>query len=226
MNETAAASDLTLDCWKRIGIHGDRTCPELKEHVHCRNCPQYSTVVSRLLDCEPPSGYLEQWSRQLSQAQHATVRGTLPVAIFRLGAEWLALNTTVLEEMTDTRPIHRIPHRTTATLLGLVNVRGMLHLCVSLANLLNIEPVPPNGARARRAHRRLIVMHRDNDHWAFETDEVHGIERISPEDCRKPPVTNAKAVPCLIRSLFSWDGLDVGYLDDESVFGSLRRSVL
>src|SRR4029077_5730556 len=27
------------DCWNRIGVRGDASCPELKHHVHCRNCP-------------------------------------------------------------------------------------------------------------------------------------------------------------------------------------------
>ena len=30
------------DCWNRIGVRGDRSCPELKQYVHCRNCPVYS----------------------------------------------------------------------------------------------------------------------------------------------------------------------------------------
>ena len=29
-------------CWRRIGVAGDRTCPELAQHVHCRNCPVYA----------------------------------------------------------------------------------------------------------------------------------------------------------------------------------------
>jgi len=29
-------------CWTTIGVRGDASCPELKQHVHCRNCPVYS----------------------------------------------------------------------------------------------------------------------------------------------------------------------------------------
>ncbi len=49
--------DLTLadtqaidDCWNRIGIHGDRSCPLLVDHIHCRNCSVYSAAATRLLD--------------------------------------------------------------------------------------------------------------------------------------------------------------------------------
>jgi len=50
------------DCWKKIGVWGDSTCPELKEHGHCRNCPVYSSAAAQLLNGTPPSRYLEEWT--------------------------------------------------------------------------------------------------------------------------------------------------------------------
>ncbi|MCW1245836.1 chemotaxis protein CheW, partial [Pseudomonas sp. SAICEU22] len=38
------------DCWNRIGVHGDKSCPLLAEHIHCRNCSVYSAAATRLLD--------------------------------------------------------------------------------------------------------------------------------------------------------------------------------
>ncbi|WP_454689387.1 chemotaxis protein CheW [Achromobacter aloeverae] len=38
------------DCWNRIGIRGDQSCPRLREHIHCRNCPIYAAAATRLLD--------------------------------------------------------------------------------------------------------------------------------------------------------------------------------
>jgi len=35
-------------CWRRIGVSGDRSCPELAQHVHCRNCPVYAGAAQRL----------------------------------------------------------------------------------------------------------------------------------------------------------------------------------
>jgi chemotaxis-related protein WspD len=226
MNEAPQETSLRDDCWKRIGIYGDRSCPKLEPYVHCRNCPKYSELVGQMLDREPTAQYLEQWTRQLAQEKKVASRSTVPVTIFRLGVEWLALGTTVLEEMTEIRPIHGIPHRTNNILLGLVNVRGMLQLCVSMAHLLGIEEVEPEDPRARRAHRRLIVIHRENDRWAFPADEIHGIYRIGPGDFQNAPVTVAKAVPRFINHVFPWEGHRVGHLDDELVFRSLRRSVL
>ncbi len=34
------------DCWNRIGVRGDGSCPELKRHIHCRNCPVYSAAAA------------------------------------------------------------------------------------------------------------------------------------------------------------------------------------
>ena len=34
------------DCWNKIGVRGDGSCPELARHVHCRNCPVYSASAA------------------------------------------------------------------------------------------------------------------------------------------------------------------------------------
>ncbi len=34
------------DCWNRIGVRGDRSCPKLAEHIHCRNCPVHAAAAS------------------------------------------------------------------------------------------------------------------------------------------------------------------------------------
>ncbi|HCF6871985.1 TPA: chemotaxis protein CheW, partial [Pseudomonas aeruginosa] len=38
------------DCWNRIGVHGDKSCERLAEHVHCRNCEVYAAAATYLLD--------------------------------------------------------------------------------------------------------------------------------------------------------------------------------
>ena len=41
---------MTSGCWETIGVHGDSSCEELAQHIHCRNCPVYSTAAQGLLD--------------------------------------------------------------------------------------------------------------------------------------------------------------------------------
>ena len=39
-----------VECWREIGVSGDRSCPELEKHLHCRNCPTHAQIARKLLD--------------------------------------------------------------------------------------------------------------------------------------------------------------------------------
>ena len=56
------------DCWNRIGVYGDRSCPELSTFVHCRNCPVFAAAARSLLRPPRPEGYLAEWVRWLADA--------------------------------------------------------------------------------------------------------------------------------------------------------------
>src|SRR5215813_146310 len=99
------------DCWNRIGVWGDRSCPELVPAVHCHNCPVFAAASRRFLDAAPPEGYLDEWTERLSTAAQDTATDLQSVLLFRLGEEWLALRIAVLLEVTIPRPVHRVPHR-------------------------------------------------------------------------------------------------------------------
>ena len=45
-----SAAAMIADCWNKIGVRGDGSCPELEKHIHCRNCPTYTAAASMLLD--------------------------------------------------------------------------------------------------------------------------------------------------------------------------------
>ena len=97
--EDAQAID---DCWNRIGIHGDKSCPLLTEHIHCRNCAVYSAAATRLLDRYA----LQQEDRaQVSTAVEVEVK-TRSLLMFRLGEEWLGLATRSLVEVAPLQAIH------------------------------------------------------------------------------------------------------------------------
>ncbi len=70
------------DCWNRIGIYGDKSCPVLPEHIHCRNCSVYSAAATRLLDRYSfEQEHLEHYSPQ----EHERKVATRSLMIFRLG---------------------------------------------------------------------------------------------------------------------------------------------
>ena len=216
------------DCWNHIGVSGDGTCLELAQVVHCRNCPVYAAGGRSLLEREPPVEYLHEWTQALAEEKDEdTAADTLSVLIFRLGSEWLALPTHVCQEMAEMRPIHTLPHRSGPVLLGLVNIRGVIRLCVSLGELLGLEPADDAGRKTNHQNQAcLVVIARDSDHWVILVDELYGIQRFPLSAIRDAPVTVAKATPRLTRGVIDWQNKGVGYLDDAQLFLALRKDVL
>jgi chemotaxis-related protein WspD len=208
----------THDCRRRIGTWGDRSCPELARHVHCRNCPVYSENAARLLDAPAPPAYLRENARHYARAKTAAKPGARSAVVFRLGREWLALPTTSFREIATPRPIHSLPHRRERTVLGVANVRGELLVCVSLAAALGLDGGP--GAEAR-----LAVIGRGSDRFAFPADEVAGLHRFDDAELAPVPATLAHARAVHTRGVLAWQGRAVGVLDDELLFHTLNRSL-
>ena len=214
------------DCWNKIGVRGDGSCVELERHVHCRNCPVYSAAAAQLLEADLPAGHMAEWTGHFSGERTLEEAGTHSVVIFRIGAEWLALPTAVFKEMATTRAVHALPHRRGGLVLGLVNVRGALLVCVSLGDLLGLEPKPEEKeTRGRTLHRRLLVISREGSRLVFPVDEVHGIHRCQPRELKALPATVAKAAATYTKSVLAWQDRTVGCLDDQLLFHSLNRSL-
>ncbi len=214
------------DCWNKIGVHGDGSCPELESYVHCRNCPVYSAAAAKLLDADLPAGHLDEWTRHFASERKVEETGTHSLVIFRIGAEWLALPTAVFKEVATMRAVHSLPHRRNGVVLGLANVRGALLVCVSLGDILGLEKAAPTKVdKARALHRRLLVISREGSRLVFPVDEVHGIHRCQPHELKEAPATVAKAAATYTKSVLGWRDKAVGCLDDRLLFSTLNRSL-
>jgi len=212
------------DCWRVIGVQGDRSCPELKGVVHCRNCPVFSAAGRSLLERASPEGYQEEWAEILGQEKEADAAGDLSLIVFRLGEEWLALQTRLLREVTSSRVVRRLPHRRGNVLLGLVNIQGELVICVSLANLLGLDR--DQASDDPDSPGRLVVMENRAERWAFLVDEISGIHRFDSRELKPVPATVARAAARYTRGLLDREGRKIGCLDEELVLEGLARSVL
>jgi chemotaxis-related protein WspD len=215
-------------CWRIIGVAGDGSCPELNVHVHCRNCPVFSASGRALMERPPPPGYVEEWTEFLAGAKLRGTPRTLAVLVFRIGDEWLAIDAAVVAEIAEVRPAHRIAHRAGPVLTGLVNIRGQLHLMVSLHGLLRIEPPPPEASReptAATATPRLVVIQRPSESWVFRADEVQGVQRFAAGEIEAVPVTVAHAMARVSRGILPFGERRVGYLDGDALFTMLRQAV-
>jgi len=221
------------DCWNKIGISGDRTCPELNSFIHCRNCPVFTAAARTFFDRPAPDGYLAEWARWLTASAGRDGRGegegtgenqddllsrgeATSVLIFRLGDEWLAFRTQAIAEVTVPRPVHRVPHRSNQVFVGLVNLQGQVQLCVSLHGLL--------GIAAAASPTQLVVL-RDQERqetWAFAADDVLGVQRVPRSQWCSVPSTLVNPAVAFSQAVLSWSGRSIGLLDELRVFSALR----
>jgi chemotaxis-related protein WspD len=231
-------SDARLDdCWNRIGVRGDASCPRLAQHGHCRNCPVYADAAALLLDrplvvqaaaqAAPGADPIASPSRRRPQAGAAHVThaaGTVSVLVFRIGDEWLAVPTGAFRLVSELRVIHSLPHRRSRAVLGVVNVRGALTVCVSLVELLGLN-APAALSSDDRNRARLLVLAHQGESAVFPVDEVDGVHRFASDEARVVPATATRAGPAHTRALYPWRGTMVGLLDAGMLFATLNRSV-
>ena len=177
-------------CWNVIGVNGDGSCPELVTHVHCRNCPVYSTAGLQLLNRQLTPEYRRERTLHFARQKTVSVPGKMSAVIFRINNEWLALPTQAFQEIAERRLVHSLPHRRKGIVLGLVNIRGELLICVAVGRLLGLEPVGPREL-ARKTHDRLLVVSWEANRLTFPVEEVHGIHRFQPAELKAPPATVA-----------------------------------
>ena len=226
--DTARRFDLAVpdDCWNRIGVCGDGSCPTLPQYVHCRNCPVYSAGAATLLDADVPASYFAEQTAYFAESARATDKGeTRSVVIFRVASEWLALPTPVVIEVANRLPIHSLPHRPNGVVLGLASVRGELLVCVSLLQVVGGQPAAPTIHGRDAVYERLLVVRREAVHVVCPVDEVHGIHYFHPSELKAVPTTVAKAAITYSTALLPWKGRSVGTLDDQLLFYTLKRSL-
>jgi len=202
------------DCWNRIGVHGDKQCPLLERHIHCRNCEVYAAAATRLLD-----RYSLAQDDQLHEAAVVESRAGRSLLLFRLGEEWLALATACLAEIAPVQPVHSLPHQRSRVLQGVANVRGALVPCLSLSELLGLAP-GPEQARSGRSMPRLLILAAAGGPVVVAVDEIDGIHRLDTAQLgaceERAPFTAA---------VLQWRGRSVRVLDDQQLLSAVQRSL-
>ena len=209
------------DCWNRIGIRGDRSCPRLAEHVHCHNCPVHAAAAALLLDRyragdEPPARPPEPAGGEAVRRQ--------AILVFRVGGEWLGLSPKRVLEVLPPVRIHGLPHQRGGNILGVANIRGILAGCVSLGSFLEVAAAGESGA-GRRAAPMVLVLDAPGGPLAAPVDEVGGIH-AAPADGLLPARGEAdQPVARFARSILHWRGRAVTVLDDTALLQALVGSL-
>ena len=250
--DTDTDSDVPIDdCWNRIGVRGDASCPRLAGYIHCRNCPVHDAAAARVLDREQSADAVfgqevlhRETAQSLSEyaAREADATSWL---VFRIGDEWLGLPTAIFQQVAQLRPIHSLPHRRHRAVLGVVNVRGTLLVCASLARLFGIaSAVGQDGRRPEqqsgqqgidaRDLARLLVIEPGADVGergdsgnpiVFPVDAVDGVHRFARADFQAVPATVASMSASHAVAVMAWKGATVGLLDATKLFETLNRSL-
>ena len=213
----------SLACWRQIGVFGDRSCAELHKYIHCHNCPVHSAAGLQLLNQPLPHGYRRERTDYFARQHDPRDRSNFSAVLFRIGAEWLALPTRILHEATEFKTIHTLPHRRSASILGLANVRGELLVCISLAHLLGLRSAQV-GPMVHLRYNRLLVVQHGSSRLAFPVDEVHGPYRFHEQEIK--PLSRRTPTPALGTSqgVLRWQDRTVGLLDSETLLASCQRS--
>jgi chemotaxis-related protein WspD len=201
------------DCWRRIGVAGDRSCGELERQVHCRNCAVYADAAQRSLQRPVDAGYREAWARELGLPEPTPAALDAAAMVFRIGADWLAVPVALASEVAPPAPVHRLPHRGGGALLGVVNVGGRVLPAVSLAPLLGIDSARVPAPNGRHAFERLLVLELQGRRIAVPVAEVHGILRHASGAMRAPAATLGHRAPKLLAGVIAGGAIEAGLLD-------------
>lgn len=239
-NSEVSAS-LLDDCWNRIGVFGDRSCPELLNCVHCRNCQVYSAAGRSLLERLPPGDYLQEWTTVLAETKRGSESSTLSadgsvvrsdqslsVMIFRLCSELFALPVGVFLEVSSPFVVHSVPGRSNHLFLGMVNVRGEIMLAASLTNLLGLVTANGNASQvagASQAAGRMAVAGTPEGKWVFPIDEIYGIYLFHRDDVKPAPVVITNANHSYACGVFQWQNRSVALLDPDRIFTMLTTEI-
>jgi chemotaxis-related protein WspD len=231
----APSASLLDDCWNRIGVFGDRSCPELLSCVHCRNCPVYSAAGRSLLERLPPDDYLQEWTTVLAETKRGSESSTLSadgsvvrsdqslsVMIFRLAGELFALPVGVFLEVASPFGVHSVPGRSNQLFLGMVNVRGEIMLAASLTNLLGLSVDKGTG---HHAAGRMAVAGTPAGKWVFPIDEIYGIYLFNRDDVKPAPVVISNADRSYTCGVFQWQNRSVALLDPDRIFSMLTTEI-
>ncbi|EPM0511410.1 TPA: chemotaxis protein CheW [Pseudomonas putida] len=202
------------DCWNRIGVRGDKQCPLLERHVHCRNCEVYAAAATRLLD-----RYALVQEHQAAAVQPDAENTGRSMLLFRLGEEWLALATACLAEIAPLQAVHSLPHQRSRLLHGVANVRGALVPCLSLADLLGVQ-AGSKEQRSARAMPRMLILAAEGGPVVMAVEEIDGIHRLDPQ-----LLGSGRDATRFTAAVLQWRGRSVRVLDDQHLLSAVQRSL-
>lgn len=146
-----------------------------------------------------------------------------PVLLVRVAGELVGLPVPIVMSVLEPRPVRRLPHVRDEVVLGLTNVDGDLHVCVSLEVVLGHER--PDVRRPPSPRGRLVALGRGRIEWIVPVDEVLGLPEVAPDTLEQAPATLTREENALVLGLFPAGDERAGLLDADVLLDVLRRRV-
>ena len=140
----------------------------------------------------------------------------LSVITFEVGGQYLALEAARVVEVSATRPVRRVPHRTSPVFAGLVNVQGKLEPCFSLGAMLGLPPTVEPG------EPRLLVVGDDVRRCAFHVYRP-ALQEADSGGVGAPPATLSAALESHVRGILRLGDRPWSWLDADRLLTSLER---
>lgn len=211
-----------VDCWNSIGVKGDRSCPKLRDVIHCHNCSVFADAARTFLDRPAPEDYLAEVTESVARTSELQPARAVSALVFEVGDQFLAIDTRAVVEVTSPRRPHRVGHRHGRVFCGLVNIHGQLELCASLHGLLHIDVV---AADSGKSTARMLLVEHEGLRWSFEVAAVHGVHRFEPADVSPVPATAQQDAASYMQSVLRFGDERAGYLDLHKTFRALEGSL-
>jgi len=221
----AATTVDVQDCWNVIGVNGDQSCDKLEQVVHCRNCEVYANAAQKNLQRPVGDNYKKEWAAHFRQAAVDTQQEDASCLVFRIGREWLSLPTRMFVAVAPIATPHRLPHRASRGLSGIVNVGGTLYPCMSLAELLGIDEREGEAATHRHTFARLLLTQWEDQAYALPVADLHGILRYTSSKVQAPAATINKGLSRFLTGVITHDDMRIGMLDEALIGYQLARTL-
>lgn len=168
-------------------------------------------MTTDFLQREPDAGDRERWRTEIAAPPAVPNEdGRLVLFVFRVGGERFGIEPAHMELAAPLPGVHSIPHRGQA-LAGVVNVRGTITLCFSLADILGSAQGP-----ATERPMMLVLSHRG---WrvACRVDAAEGVSGFAQSDLQPPPATLRPAGRSHVKGIFHSEN-EIAWLDASSLF--------
>jgi chemotaxis-related protein WspD len=177
----------------------------------------HADAAQRTLRQPVDSSYREHWAAALREPPAAGQANDAAALVFRLGREWLALPAAMAASVAPVAPVHRLPHRSNAELLGIVQIDGRLTPAVSLAALLGIGEHDAADSSGRHVFPRLLVLAALGHSFAVPVAELHGIVRYPAASLTPPAATLERPHTGYLTGVLAHAGMQVGVLDGDVI---------